>query len=108
VVRPKCLRRYPLVGNLVGSSNGINEGLSRNRCTPKTWALGEQLAETTTKSDSVDRRPRFIVDAPATQDELGAHGRLAAAIVEVVRNDHRIKTMACLAAGEAASLQLCA
>lgn len=41
-------------------------------------------------------RPRFILDTPASQDELGAHGRVADAIVEVVRHDDRIKTIGLL------------
>jgi len=52
--------------------------------------------ETTSESDSPDRLPIFIVDAPAALDELGPHGRLAGAIVQVVQNDHRIKTIGLL------------
>lgn len=40
--------------------------------------------------------PKFIVDAPAVQDELSAHQRIANSVVEVLREDERIKLIGLL------------
>lgn len=42
------------------------------------------------------RTPRFIVDTPATSDELSPHQRIANSVVEVLHEDERIKLIGLL------------